>query len=437
MSVWEQRTSQLRRHMQMSSQEGINKDEPPLINPHASIFRRKKPGDGVALEKCDEEQGGKSERPPAEGPEQPAPGTNPGGGEDRKSPSPRARRDKEMWQHKACHGNCEPGEEGAGGGIEERARMRQSQRRSRHRKARMEGKETTGALESRAGSQEVGLEEPCPAEGMQDGERRGDSAAALDLIQGELEASGDPTRLVAGGHFAILVTPCIIAFHLFSLSFLSYRTNGVPAEEGSLPASAPEPSRGMEGSLGEQDCSSPDTSEQALLGGAALGASRTVSHSEPDLSSVTANTEKATESTTIMIDVQDSTVVQSEDPSLFPEHMQGGAEGCSRGFPHPHPWGGWGYPSHRPMSCFPVSPQQGVGQVWGRSYPSPLLAAGKGSRFSAVSNKTDGEASPLKEAESKEDEEEMEKKKRKKEKSETGKAMVPHSSMFIFSTTNP
>uniref|UniRef100_A0A8C9G7V7 Voltage-dependent R-type calcium channel subunit alpha n=1 Tax=Pavo cristatus TaxID=9049 RepID=A0A8C9G7V7_PAVCR len=437
MSVWEQRTSQLRRHMQMSSQEGINKDEPPLINPHASIFRRKKPGDGVALEKCDEEQGGKGERPPAEGPEQPAPGTNPGGGEDRRSPSPRTRRDKEMWQHKVCHGNCEPGEEGAGGGIEERARMRQSQRRSRHRKARMEGKEPTGALESRTGSQEMGLEEPCPGEGMQDGERRGDSATALDLIQGELEASGDPARWVPGGHFAILATPCIIAFHLFSLTFLSHRTTGVPTEEGSLPASAPEPPRGMEGSLGEQDCSSPDTSEQALLGGAALGASRTVSHSEPDLSSVTANTEKATESTTIMIDVQDSTVVQSEDPSLFPEHTQGGAERCSCGFPHPHPWGGWGCPSHHPMLSLPVSPQQGVGQVWGRSCPSPHLAAGKGSRFSAVSNKTDGEASPLKEAESKEDEEEMEKKKRKKEKSETGKAMVPHSSMFIFSTTNP
>lgn len=31
----------------------------------------------------------------------------------------------------------------------------------------------------------------------------------------------------------------------------------------------------------------------------------------------------------------------------------------------------------------------------------------------------------------------MEKKKQKKEKSKTGKAMVPHSSMFIFSTTNP
>nr|XP_038039114.1 LOW QUALITY PROTEIN: voltage-dependent R-type calcium channel subunit alpha-1E [Anas platyrhynchos] len=333
MSVWEQRTSQLRRHMQMSSQEGINKDEPPLINPHASIFRRKKPGDGVALEKCDEEQGGKGERPPAEGPEQPAPGSKAGGGEDRRSPSPRARRDKELWHQKACHGNCEPGEEGAGGGIEERARMRQSQRRSRHRKARMEGKDP--ALGSRSGSQEMGLEEAGPTEGAQDGDRRGDAAAALDLIQGEPEASGEPAR-----------------------------TNGVLAEDGSPPAAAPEPPRGLEGSLGEQDCSSPDTSEQALLGGAALGASRTVSRSEPDLSSATANTEKATESTAIMIDVQESAVVQ-------------------------------------------------------------------------ISNKTDGEASPLKEAESKEDEEEMEKKKRKKEKSETGKAMVPHSSMFIFSTTNP
>lgn len=47
----------------------------------------------------------------------------------------------------------------------------------------------------------------------------------------------------------------------------------------------------------------------------------------------------------------------------------------------------------------------------------------------------------MKEAETKEEEEEAagkkKKKKRKKEKSETGKPMVPHSSMFIFSTTNP
>ncbi|NXY05991.1 CAC1E protein, partial [Pteruthius melanotis] len=333
MSVWEQRTSQLRRHMQMSSQEGINKDEPPLINPHASIFRRKKPGDGVTLEKCTEEQG-KGERPLAEGPEQPAPGANPGGGEDRTSP--RAKRDKDTWQQKSCHGNCEPGEQdGAGGSIEDRARMRPSQRRSRHRRTRMEGKDTAGILGSRSASQEMGLEEASAAEGAQDGDRCGDVAAAEALIPGEPEASGE-----------------------------SIRTNGVPAgdadligtNKGSPLHAAPQ---GKTGNLMEQDCSSPDTSEQALL-----EPSHTVSRSEPDLSSITPNTEKATESTAIMIDVHDSAVVQ-------------------------------------------------------------------------ISNKTDGEASPLKEAETKEDEEEMEKKKQKKEKSKTGKAMVPHSSMFIFSTTNP
>uniref|UniRef100_A0A8C3EYN4 Voltage-dependent R-type calcium channel subunit alpha n=1 Tax=Corvus moneduloides TaxID=1196302 RepID=A0A8C3EYN4_CORMO len=208
MSVWEQRTSQLRRHMQMSSQEGINKDEPPLINPHASIFRRKKPGDGVTLEKCTEEQG-KGERPLAEGPEQPVPGANPSGGEDRTSP--RAKRDKDMWQQKSCHGNCEPGEQdGAGGSIEDRARMRQSQRRSRHRRARMEGKDTAGILGSRSASQEMGLEEASTVEGAQDGDRRGDVAAAEALIPGEPEASGESIRLVPAE--SILPFPQLLIF---------------------------------------------------------------------------------------------------------------------------------------------------------------------------------------------------------------------------------
>uniref|UniRef100_A0A8C3XI08 Voltage-dependent R-type calcium channel subunit alpha n=1 Tax=Cyanoderma ruficeps TaxID=181631 RepID=A0A8C3XI08_9PASS len=323
MSVWEQRTSQLRRHMQMSSQEGINKDEPPLINPHASIFRRKRPGEG--LEKCAEEQG------KAEGPEQPVPGVNPGGGEDRTK--------RDLWQQKSCHGNCEPGEQdGAGGSVEDRARMRQSQRRSRHRRARLEGKDAAGTLGSRSASQETGLEEATSCHPHS-------SSYSLLLL---------PPYLLTP-----LFVPCPCC-----------RTNGVPAgdadlmgsaKKGSPPHAPHELSQGKTGNLTEQDCSSPDTSEQALL-----EPSRTVSRSEPDLSSITPNTEKATESTAIMIDVP-----------------------------------------------------------------------GKGSRFPAVSNKTDGEASPLKEAETKEDEEEMEKKKRKKEKSETGKAMVPHSSMFIFSTTNP
>uniref|UniRef100_A0A803VMY5 Voltage-dependent R-type calcium channel subunit alpha n=1 Tax=Ficedula albicollis TaxID=59894 RepID=A0A803VMY5_FICAL len=202
MSVWEQRTSQLRRHMQMSSQEGINKDEPPLINPHASIFRRKRPGEGVTLEKCAEEQG-KGERPLAEGPEQPVPGANPGGGE--------AKRDKDMWQQKSCHGNCEPGEQdGAGGSIEDRARMRQSQRRSRHRRARVEGKDTAGILGSRSASQETGLEEASAAGGAQEGDRRGDAAAAEALIPGEPEASGESIRLVPGE--GILPSPQLLVF---------------------------------------------------------------------------------------------------------------------------------------------------------------------------------------------------------------------------------
>uniref|UniRef100_A0A8D2QKB7 Voltage-dependent R-type calcium channel subunit alpha n=1 Tax=Zonotrichia albicollis TaxID=44394 RepID=A0A8D2QKB7_ZONAL len=331
MSVWEQRTSQLRRHMQMSSQEGINKDEPPLINPHASIFRRKRPGEGVTLEKCAEEQG-KAER---EGPEQPLPGANPGGGEERTSP--RAKRD--MWQQKSCHGNCEPGEQdGAGGSVEDRARMRQSQRRSRHRRARVEGKETAGILGSRSASQEMGLE----------------------------EASADICNPHSSSNSLHLLSPYLLTPPFLPCPYC--RTNGVPvgdadligsAKRGSPPHVAAELCQGRAGTLTEQECSSPDTSEQALL-----DPSRSVSRSEPDLSSITPNTEKATESTAIMIDVHDSAVVQ-------------------------------------------------------------------------ISNKTDGEASPLKEAETKEDEEEMEKKKRKKEKSETGKAMVPHSSMFIFSTTNP
>lgn len=218
MSVWEQRTSQLRRHMQMSSQEGINKDEPPLINPHASIFRRKRPGDGVTLEKCAEEQG-KGEWPLAEGPEQPVPGANPGGAEDRTSP--RAKRD--AWQQKSCHGNCEPGEQdGAGGSVEDRARMRQSQRRSRHRRARGEGKDTASILGSRSASQETGLEEASTAEGTQDGDRRGDVAAAEALIPGEAEASGDSIRLVpaesipAAPHILSLSHPCIFSRLYFS-----------------------------------------------------------------------------------------------------------------------------------------------------------------------------------------------------------------------------
>ncbi|XP_053247294.1 voltage-dependent R-type calcium channel subunit alpha-1E isoform X5 [Podarcis raffonei] len=334
MSVWEQRTSQLRRHMQMSSQEGINKDDPSLLNPHANAFRRRRLLENSGLEKNEEERAERSERANEEGPALQIPGSNPcpGSKEDQKS----------AWHHKSFHGNCDLNEQEGGASVtfEDRARLRQSQRRSRHRRVRTEAKE------NRSASQEAGPEAVSPAEGEQNQEQKKNEEEKEGLIEKE-PVVGEELK----------------------------RTNEAPAKDAEFAAAPQEPSpsedrleldKGKDASPTEQDGSSLDTSEQALLGDLPRETGRTISRSEPDLSSVTTNLEKATESTTIMIDVQDSAVVQ-------------------------------------------------------------------------ISNKTDGEASPLKEAETKEEEEaEAEKKKKKqKKKKPVGKPMVPHSSMFIFSTTNP
>ncbi|XP_067323733.1 voltage-dependent R-type calcium channel subunit alpha-1E isoform X7 [Anolis sagrei] len=344
MSVWEQRTSQLRRHMQMSSQEGINNEDPPLLNPHASIFRRRKPLENSGLEKNEEGQADRSERTNGEGQDPQNSGSNPCPSiqENQRSPSSRPKREWEEWHHKSFHGNCDLNEpEGGGsGGFEERARLRQSQRRSRHRRVRTEAKE------HRAASQEMAPEEAAPVEGEQNVEQKKNEEEKEALIEKE-QGTGEDLKI----------------------------TNEVPVNDAGLHVATQE-TNSSEGHLDlskskdvspvEQDGNSPDTSEQALLGDLPKETGRTISRSEPDLSSITTNVEKLTESTTIMIDVQDSAVVQ-------------------------------------------------------------------------ISNKTDGEASPLKEPETKEEEEEVEveKKKPKKKKSATGKPMVPHSSMFIFSTTNP
>lgn len=92
-----------------------------------------------------------------------------------------------------------------------------------------------------------------------------------------------------------------------------------------MPTQDPSPSEGhqmldksKEASPVKQDGGSLGTSEQALLSDLSMETERTISRSEPDLSSITtANMDKATESSTIMIDVQDSTVVQSKYLSLF------------------------------------------------------------------------------------------------------------------------
>ncbi|XP_039105251.1 voltage-dependent R-type calcium channel subunit alpha-1E isoform X2 [Hyaena hyaena] len=366
MSVWEQRTSQLRRHMQMSSQEALNKEEAPPMNPlnplnplsplnplnaHPSLYRRPRPieGLGLGLEKCEEERVSRG-------------GSLKGDGRDlssaldnQRSPLSLGKREP-PWLARPCHGNCDSTQQEAGGGetvvtFEDRARHRQSQRRSRHRRVRTEGKEPSSTSRSRSASQERSLDEGGPTEGEKDREPRGSHGGKEPTIQEE-ERGQDLRR---------------------TSSLMVPRGSGLAGalDEANTPLVQPQPELEMGKDSGLMEQEPEGSSEQALLGHVQLDMGRALSHSEPDLSCVTANTDKATtESTSVTVAIPD------------------------------------------------------VG---------PLMD----STVVHISNKTDGEASPLKEAEIKEEEEELEKQQQKKEKRETGKAMVPHSSMFIFSTTNP
>ncbi|KAM9212158.1 voltage-dependent R-type calcium channel subunit alpha-1E isoform 2-T2 [Dugong dugon] len=363
MSVWEQRTSQLRRHMQMSSQEALNKEEAPPMNPlnplnplsplnplnaHPSLYRRPRPIEGLGLEKCEEERISRG-------------GSLKGDGGDLSSAldnqrSPLSLGKQELpWLARPCHGNCDPTQQEAVGGetvvtFEDRARHRQSQRRSRHRRVRTEGKEPSSASRSRSVSQERGLDEDVPTDGEKDREPRGSHGAKEPAIQ-EKERAQDLRRT-----------------NSLMVSRGSGLAGAIDEADTSLVPPHPELEVGKDEALMEQEPEG--SSEQALLGHVQLDVGRPISQSEPDLSCIAANTDKATESTSVTVAIPDM---------------------------------------------------------------GPLVD----STVVHISNKTDGEASPLKEAEIKEDEEEVEKKKQKKEKRETGKAMVPHSSMFIFSTTNP
>ncbi|XP_028615627.1 voltage-dependent R-type calcium channel subunit alpha-1E isoform X3 [Grammomys surdaster] len=368
MSVWEQRTSQLRRHMQMSSQEALNKEEAPPMNPlnplnplsplnplnaHPSLYRRPRPIEGLALglglEKCEEERISRG-------------GSLKGdiGGltsalDNQRSPLSLGKREP-PWLPRSCHGNCDPSQQEAGGGetvvtFEDRARHRQSQRRSRHRRVRTEGKESASASRSRSASQERSLDEGVSIEGEKEHEPQSSHRSKEPTIHEE-ERTQDLRR---------------------TNSLMVPRGSGLigALDEAETPLVQPQPELevGKDAALTEQEAEG--SSEQALLGDVQLDVGRGISQSEPDLSCMTANMDKATtESTSVTVAIPDV---------------------------------------------------------------DPLVD----STVVNISNKTDGEASPLKEAETKEEEEEVEKKKQKKEKRETGKAMVPHSSMFIFSTTNP
>ncbi|XP_077619355.1 voltage-dependent R-type calcium channel subunit alpha-1E isoform X2 [Crocuta crocuta] len=366
MSVWEQRTSQLRRHMQMSSQEALNKEEAPPMNPlnplnplsplnplnaHPSLYRRPRPSEGLGLglEKCEEERISRGGSLKGDG------GDLSSALDNQRSPLSLGKREP-PWLARPCHGNCDSTQQEAGGGetvvtFEDRARHRQSQRRSRHRRVRTEGKEPSSTSRSRSASQERSLDEGGPSEGEKDREPRGSHGGKEPTIQEE-ERGQDLRR---------------------TSSLMVPRGSGLAGalDEANTPLVQPQPELEMGKDSGLTEQEPEGSSEQALLGHVQLDMGRAISQSEPDLSCVTANTDKATtESTSVTVAIPD------------------------------------------------------VG---------PLMD----STVVHISNKTDGEASPLKEAEIKEEEEELEKQQQKKEKRETGKAMVPHSSMFIFSTTNP
>ncbi|XP_026643375.1 voltage-dependent R-type calcium channel subunit alpha-1E isoform X5 [Microtus ochrogaster] len=366
MSVWEQRTSQLRRHMQMSSQEALNKEEAPPMNPlnplnplsplnplnaHPSLYRRPRPIEGLALglglEKCEEERISRG------GSLKGSVGALTSALDNQRSSLSLGKREP-PWLPRSCHGNCDPIQQEAGGGetvvtFEDRARHRQSQRRSRHRRVRTEGKESASVSRSRSASQERSLDEGVSIEGEKEYEPQGSHRSKEPTIHEE-ERTQDLRR---------------------TNSLMVPRGSGLVGalDEAETPLVQPQPELevGKDAALAEQEAEG--SSEQALLGDVQLDVGRGISQSEPDLSCMTANLDKATtESTSVTVAIPDV---------------------------------------------------------------DPLVD----STVVHISNKTDGEASPLKEAETKE-EEEVEKKK-KKEKRETGKAMVPHSSMFIFSTTNP
>lgn len=109
-------------------------------------------------------------------------------------------------------------------------------------------------------------------------------------------------------------------------------------DEADTPLVPPQAEPEVEKALTEQEPEG--SSEQALLGDVQLNVGR-VSQSEPDLSCVTANTDKAaTESTSVTVAIPDvdplvdSTVVHSEDTALSPSPLPpslGGVMGRSCG----------------------------------------------------------------------------------------------------------
>ncbi|KAM4640937.1 voltage-dependent R-type calcium channel subunit alpha-1E [Discoglossus pictus] len=274
MSIWEQRTSQLRRHIQMSSQEAIQSEELAALNPHSSIYRKTKGGEEQPAEK---DEGQKEEKLAVN------PGDVPVEGEE----SPSHKNLREHWRQKSRHGNAENTEPN-GTTPEESIRRRQSQRRSRHRKARAEGREQTSTPNSTSASREGGLDKVTTDDSK---------VTTEDKSNGEAKevrtAEEDPPKSCPSVRY------CEERGHDGSAGCEGTTTNEAPLQE---------PNQGKNGSPPDMDCS-----EQALLSSLRSQA-ESPNPTSCSLADVSSSTERVTESTVITLpDVGmagDCTVVQ-------------------------------------------------------------------------------------------------------------------------------
>ncbi|XP_040216179.1 voltage-dependent R-type calcium channel subunit alpha-1E isoform X1 [Rana temporaria] len=267
MSIWEQRTSQLRRHIQMSSKEGLQNEELTALNPHSSIYRKTK----LEEESAEKVEGQQEEKPATEGHKD---------GEE----SPTQQNLREHWRQKSRHGNAENTEPN-GTTPEESIRRRQSQRRSRHKKVRTEGKEMSSNPNSTSASQEGGLEKVTTEDGKTPKEEKR-NGEAKEVRETEEEP----------------LSSC--------LKYCEDRNDRTVGCEGTIPNAAPlqEISHKKNGSPPDLDCS-----EQALLGGM-RSQEESPNPTSCSLADVSSSTERITESTVITLPdagmASDCTVVQ-------------------------------------------------------------------------------------------------------------------------------
>ncbi|XP_041417446.1 voltage-dependent R-type calcium channel subunit alpha-1E isoform X1 [Xenopus laevis] len=273
MSIWEQRTSQLRRHIKMSSPEAIQSEELTALNPHSSIYRKNKEADEQKTEKGEGNQDVKLVISPVEGPPE---------GEG----SPSHRNLREHWRQKSRHGNTEPN----GTTPEEAIRRRQSQRRSRHKRVRTEGREQCSNSNSTSASREGGLDKVTAEDGR-------------TIPEGK--SNGEPKEVKGMDDEPLKI--CI------SSRNCEDRNNKILGYEGIALSNTPLQDVNSQ----EKDISPPDLdySEQALLGSIQSQESpNPTSCSLPDVSS---STERVTESTVITLPdtgvPADCTVVQTNE----------------------------------------------------------------------------------------------------------------------------